>query len=110
MINNYIKNICLISFALFAPIYLPAGGIQKSLNDFSCFKKSREIVLDSNSTIHVIPNRYSKKLRYLEEGSTLIVLRHWIDSNNKDIWFRIQAPNNIFIDNSNKPIKGWIKV
>ena len=33
MINNYIKNICLISFALFAPIYLPAGGIQKELKN-----------------------------------------------------------------------------
>ena len=108
MINNYIKNICLISFALFAPVYLPAGGIQKNLNNFSCFNKSKEIVLDSNCTVYVTPDLYSKKLRYLKTGSTLSILRYWINSND-DQWFRVQLPNNIFIDNSNKPIKGWIK-
>ena len=109
MINSYIKNICLISFALFAPIYLPAGGIQKNLNNLSCFNKSKEIVLDSNSTIYVIPDLYSKKLRHLKPGSTLLILRSWITPNN-DKWFRVQASNNIFADNLNKPIKGWLKV
>ena len=32
MINNFLKNLCLIIFALIAPITLPAGGIQKNLN------------------------------------------------------------------------------
>ena len=109
MINNYIKNICLISFALFAPIYLPAGGIQKDLNNLSCFNKSKEIVLDSKCSIHIMPSLYSKKLRYLETGTTLLILKHWSNTNN-DRWFRVQAPNNIFLDNLNKPIKGWIKV
>ena len=109
MINNYIKNICLISFALFAPIYLPAGGIQKSLNDFSCFNKTKEIVLDSNSTIYVMPDLYSKKLRDLKTGSTLLVLSHWMTSNN-DRWFRVQTSKSIFEDNANKAMRGWIKV
>ena len=109
MITNYIKNICLISFALFAPIYLPAGGIQKKLNDLSCFNKSKEIILNSNCNIYIMPNLYSKKLRYLNAGSTLLILRYWKSTNN-DKWFRVQAPNNVFIDNLNKPIKGWIKL
>ena len=109
MINNYIKNICLISFALFGPIYLPAGGIQKNLNNISCFNKAKEIVLDSNCAIHIMPDLYSKKLRHLKTGSTIVILRHWITSNN-DRWFRIQTSNNIFVDNSNKPIRGWMKV
>ncbi len=108
MINNYIKNICLISFALFAPIYLPAGGIQKNLNNFSCFNKAKEIVLDSNCSVYIMPDLYSKKLRYLKTGSTLLILRQWITSNN-DRWVRVQTSNNIFSDNLNKPIKGWIK-
>jgi len=108
MIKNYIKNICLISFALFAPIYLPAGGIQKNLNNLSCFNKAKEIVLDSNCNIHIMPDLYSKKLRYLKTGSTLLVLRYWITSNN-DRWFRVQTSNNIFANNSNKPMRGWIK-
>ena len=109
MIKNYIKNICLISFALFAPIYLPAGGIQKNLNNLSCFNKSKEIVLDSNCTIYITPNVYSKKLRHLKTGSTLVILRHWITSTN-DRWFRVQTTSNIFVDNANKPMRGWIKV
>ena len=109
MITKYIKNICLISFALFAPIYLPAGGIQKNLNNLSCFNKAKEIVLDSNCNIHIMPDLYSKKLRYLQTGSTLLILRHWITSNN-DRWFRVQTSNNIFADNTNKPMKGWLKL
>ena len=109
MIKNYIKHICLISFALFAPIYLPAGGIQKNLNNFSCFNKSKEIVLDSNCNVYVMPDLHSKKLRYLKTGSTLQILRYWINSNN-DRWLRIQSSNNIFVDNSNIPIRGWIKI
>ena len=109
MINNYIKNICLISFALFAPIYLPAGGIQKKLNNLSCFNKGEEIVLDSNYNIYIMPDVYSKKLRYLKTGSSLQILRHWITPNN-DRWFRVQTSNNIFEDNLNKPMRGWIRV
>ena len=109
MIKNYMKNICLILFALFAPIYLPAGGIQKNLNNISCFNKSKEIVLDSNCTIYITPDVYSKKLRQLKTGSTLVILRHWITSTN-DRWFRVQITNNIFVDNSNRPLRGWMKV
>ena len=109
MINNYIKNICLIFFALFAPIYLPAGGIQKNLNSLSCFNKAKEIVLDSNYNIYVMPDLYSKKLRYLKTGSSILILRHWITPNN-DKWIRVQTSNNIFANNYNKPMKGWIKV
>tara|TARA_Y100001933_G_C18549435_1_gene376684 strand:+ start:69 stop:398 length:330 start_codon:yes stop_codon:yes gene_type:complete len=109
MINNYIKNICLISFALFAPIYLPAGGIQKNLNNLSSFNKTKEIVLDSNYNIYTTPDLYSKKLRNLRTGSSLLILRYWMTSNN-DRWFRVQISNNIFEDNSNKPMRGWIKV
>ena len=109
MINSYIKNICLITFALFAPIYLPAGGIQKNLNTYSCFYRSKEIILDTNCPVFIMPDLYSKKLRYLMTGSTLLILRDWTNPNN-DRWLRVQAPNSIFENNSNKPIKGWIKV
>ena len=109
MINYYIKNICLISFALFAPVYLPAGGIQKNLNNFSCFNKSKEIVLDSNCTVYVTPDLYSKKLRHLKTGSTLLILRYWITSNN-DRWFRVQTSSNIFAENSNSSIRGWLRI
>ena len=48
MISNYLKNICLISFALFAPIYLPAGGIQRYLSEKpDNYSYENEIVLNS---------------------------------------------------------------
>ena len=109
MISHCIKNICLISFALFAPVYLPAGGIQRNLNNLYCFNKSKEIVLDSNRAIFSMPDFYSKKLRYLRTGSTLLILRHWQAANN-DRWLRVQLSSNIFENNSNKPIKGWIQI
>jgi len=43
MINNVLKNFCLITFALIAPITLPAGGIQKSLNQNKFPKNTNEI-------------------------------------------------------------------
>ena len=109
MINNCIKNICLISFALFGPIYLPAGGIQKNLNENSFFNKSKEIVLNSKCSIYVTPSNNSKELISLRPGASLSILRYWINSNN-DKWFRVQLSNNIFTDNSYKPRKGWIKI
>ena len=109
MIHNYIKNICLICFALFAPVYLPAGGIQKNLNNLSCFNKTKEIVLNSNCSIYIMPDLSSKRLRNLKPGSTLLILRPYITINN-DRWFRVKASNNIFADNSNQAMRGWIKI
>jgi len=55
MINNLLKNFCLIIFALIAPITLPAGGIQKSLNQNRFFNKTKEITLSSNTSLYSFP-------------------------------------------------------
>ena len=55
MINNFLKNFCLITFALIAPITLPAGGIQKSLNQNKFLNKTREIILNSNASLYSFP-------------------------------------------------------
>ncbi len=109
MINNYIKHICLISFALFGPIYLPAGGIQRNLNDYSYFNKSKEIILNSNCNVYAMPIKNSKKLVSINPGSSLSILRYWIDSDN-DRWLRVQISNNIFVSNLHKIKKGWVKI
>ena len=46
MMNNLLKNICLITFALIGPITLPAGGIQKSLNQFRLLDHNEAIILE----------------------------------------------------------------
>ena len=49
MINNLLKNFCLITFALIAPITLPAGGIQKNLNQNKLSPNTHEIILSAST-------------------------------------------------------------
>ena len=77
MINNLLKNFCLITFALIAPITLPAGGIQKSLNQNKSPNNTNEIILSANTSLYSFPEIYAKELLVLDVGTTLSVLRNW---------------------------------
>ena len=77
MINNVLKNFCLIIFALIAPITLPAGGIQKSLNQNKFPNNTNEITLSANTSLYSCPEIYAKELLVLDVGTTLSVLRIW---------------------------------
>ena len=109
MINNVLKNFCLITFALVAPITLPAGGIQKSLNQNKFPNNTNEIILSSNATLYSCPEIYAKELLVLDVGTTLSVLRNWKVGKN-ETWFRVELPSNKFLDDPNKILKGWIKM
>ena len=109
MINNYIKNICLISFALFAPIYLPAGGIQRSLNDLYDVTNSNEIILSTKCSIYCFPELNSKKLRSFKSGTSLAILKYWNSEDNHS-WIRVKLKKNVFFDDLSKPSRGWIKI
>ena len=109
MINNVLKNFCLITFALIAPITLPAGGIQKSLNQNKFPNSTNEIILCSNTSLYSCPEIYARELLVLEVGSTLSVLRNWEVSNN-ETWVRVELASNKFLDDPNKILKGWIKM
>ena len=109
MINNVLKNFCLITFALIAPITLPAGGIQKSLNQNKFPNNTNEIILSSNASLYSCPEIYAKELLVLDVGTTLSVLRKWKVSQN-ETWVRVELASNKFLDNPNKILKGWIKM
>ena len=109
MINNVLKNFCLITFALIAPITLPAGGIQKSLNQYKLFNNSKEIILSSNTSLYSFPKVNAKELLILEIGSTLSVLRNWKVSES-EIWLRVKLVSNQILEDPNKITKGWIKM
>ncbi len=109
MINNLLKNFCLITFALIAPITLPAGGIQKNLNQNKFFNNTKEIILSSNTSLYSFPMIHSKKLVVLDMGTTLSVLRSWNVCEN-EIWFRVELASNKLLDDPNKITKGWIKM
>ena len=109
MINNLLKNFCLITFALIAPITLPAGGIQKSLNQNKFLNNTNEIILSSNTSLYSCPKIYAKELLVLDIGTTLSVLRNWKVSE-REIWVRVELPHNKLLDDPNKIKKGWIKI
>ena len=108
MINNLLKNTCLIVFALIGPITLPAGGIQKSLNQYK-FQNTKEIILSSNTSLYSFPEINAKELLVLDIGTNLSVLRDWKVSES-EIWVRVELASNKFLDDPNKISKGWIKM
>jgi len=109
MINNLLKNFCLITFALIAPITLPAGGIQKKLNLNKFSQNTHEIILSSNTSLYSCPEINSRVLSILHKGITLSILRNWKVSEN-EIWVRVELASNKFLDDPNKIKKGWIKM
>ena len=107
--KNMIKNICLIGFALIGPISLPAGGIQRNLNEYKTLNNSKEIILNESCSLYTFPKNNAKKLIVLNPGSSLSILRKWV-VNERDIWARVELATNYFIDHPNKTTKGWIKM
>ena len=116
MINNVLKNVCLIIFALIAPITLPAGGIQKSLNQNKFIHNTNEIILSSTTFLYSYPEIHAKELLILDVGTNLSVLRNWKVSKS-ETWVRVELAFNKFLDDPNKVLdhpnkvtKGWIKM
>jgi len=109
MINNLLRNFCLITFALIAPVTLPAGGIQKSLNQNTFPNKIKEIILSSNTSLYSYPQINARELIVLDLGTTLSVLRNWKVSKS-ETWVRVELASNKFLDHPNKILKGWIKM
>ena len=108
MINNLLKNICLIIFALIGPITLPAGGIQKSLDQYNIFN-NKEIILGYKAFLYSFPEEDAKKLMVLDSGTSITILRNW-KVNEREIWFRVELASNKLLDDPNRIAKGWIKM
>jgi hypothetical protein len=109
MINNLLKNFCLITFALIGPITLPAGGIQKSLNQIKYLDNTREIIVKTNTFLYSFPELNATKLLVLDVGSNLSVLHNW-KVNDTELWVRVELASNKLLDNPNKITKGWVKI
>jgi len=107
--KSLIKNICLIGFALIGPISLPAGGIQRDLDEYKILNCSKEIILYSKCSLYTFPKVNAKKLTVLNSGSSLSILHKWI-ANEKDVWARVELATNQILENPNRPIRGWIKM
>ena len=109
MINNLLKNFCLITFALIGPITLPAGGIQKSLSQNKFFHNTKEIILGSEASLYSFPGVDAQKLMVLDSGTSMTILRNW-RVNEREIWVRVELASNQLLDDPKKITKGWIKM
>ena len=109
MMKNLLKNICLIFFELFGPITLPAGGIQKSLNQDNLLNNAKEILLSADTFLYSFPEINAKELLVLDIGTSLSVLRYWKVSES-EIWVRVKLASNKLLDDPNKITKGWVKM
>ena len=109
MINNLLKNFCLIGFALIAPITLPAGGIQKSLNQNKFPNSTNEIILCTDTSLYSCPEINANELLVLDVGTNVSVLQNWKVRKN-ETWLRVELASNKFLDDPNKILKGWIKM
>ena len=109
MMNNMLKNICLLVFALIGPITLPAGGIQESLSQYSLSSNPKEIIVSSYTSLYSFPEINATELLVLDLGTSLSVLRNWKVSES-EIWVRVELASNKFLDDPNKISKGWIKM
>ena len=109
MINNLLKNFCLITFALIAPITLPAGGIQKSLNQNKFIHNTNEIILSSTTFLYSYPEIHARELVVLDVGTNLSVLHYW-KVRESETWVRVELASNKFFDHPNRILKGWIKM
>ena len=107
--KNVIKNICLIGFALIGPITLPAGGIQRSLNEYNVLNNSKEIILNANCSLYTFPKINAKKLLVLNTGTSLSVLQQWVVDED-DTWARVELLTNRFIEHPYRAKRGWIKI
>ena len=109
MIENFIKSFCLITFALVAPVTLPAGGIQKSLSCNKFTNNTKEIILTSSTPLYSFPEINTKELIVLDIGTTLLVLRNY-ELSESETWVRVELASNKLLDDPNKIRKGWIKM
>ena len=109
MINNLLRNFCLIIFALIGPVTLPAGGIQKNMNQYKFLNNTKEIILSADTSLYSFPEIESSKLKVLGSGTSITILRYW-KVNEREIWFRVQLASNKILDDPNKITKGWIKI
>jgi len=109
MINNFLKNFYIITFALIAPVTLPAGGIQKNLDQNIFPNNTKEIILSSNTSLYSFPEINANELLVLDVGTTLSVLRNWKVSKSQT-WVRVELASNKLLADPNKILKGWIKM
>ena len=101
---------CLLSFALIAPIALPAGGANKTQFKSINRKEADICVAGDSCFLYPFPSESAESYKNVDLGTSLRVIRLWqnIDGSN---WLQVQlSQNSFFYAPGLRPSRGWINV
>tara|TARA_Y100001968_G_C19300096_1_gene688597 strand:- start:566 stop:901 length:336 start_codon:yes stop_codon:yes gene_type:complete len=99
----------LLTFALWAPVSLPAGGGSKAAHTIRRINRFGTIVLSENCYLRSSPSIDSLSLRTLPAGMPINIIKTW-SSSSGDNWLLVKINSINFTDGVGSPRRGWLNV
>ena len=96
----------LLAFALFAPINLPAGGMDRRHGEIRRRSLGDPLVCASAVALCGSPEDDAPQLRSIAAGEPLQILRGWVSALGEQ-WLHVKLPAAVL---ANGPGRGWIKL
>ena len=101
---------CLLSFALIAPIALPAGGAIKTQYKFINRKEPDICFAGDSCFLYPFPLESAEPYSNVDLGTSLRIIRLWQNTDGSN-WFQVQLSQNSFFNAPGlMPSRGWINV
>ncbi len=101
---------CLLSFALIAPVALPAGGANKTQFEFMNRQEADICVAGDSCFLYPFPSESAESYNNVDLGTSLRIIRLWQNTDGSH-WLQVQLSQNSFF---NAPVlkasRGWINV
>ena len=98
-----------LGIALFLPVALPAGGSETLPLEICCSKYPNVLLISDCCDLKASPAIAAPKLRTLDLGTPLQVLRRWKSDDGKE-WLHVQIVSNKTMEFSSFVRRGWLNV
>ena len=99
---------CLLSFALVAPIALPAGGATNAQFKLINRKEADICVAGDSCFLYPFPSQSAESYKNVDLGTSLRVIRLWQNTDGSN-WLQVQLSQNSFFNAPGlRPSRGWI--
>jgi hypothetical protein len=95
-----------LAFALFAPVGLPAGGVDRRNAEVRRRSPADPLVLGSAVPLCGAPDPDAPQLRLIAAGEPLQVLRAWASALGEQ-WLQVKLPDAALVEG---PARGWIRL
>tara|TARA_Y100001968_G_scaffold330877_1_gene383860 strand:+ start:568 stop:903 length:336 start_codon:yes stop_codon:yes gene_type:complete len=99
----------LLSFALLAPVALPAGGASRNKDLLSNDASIGPMLAGSSCELRAYPSIAEPPLRTIQAGTPIRILRLWHDQDGVD-WLHVQISSFRSLDQVPSVNRGWISV